>query len=162
MFKAMKKLNDKQLELEGKQSTLESEVNRVKGILNDIKGDLSRVMKLATETDSKLEFIIDAKLMETVQQVKENMQKIEVSRSSVIEDTGVMNIVNEILENERRKMNIIIHNVPELDSKDREKRVDHDKNEILSIAGSINVDIDIKVTRLGKMWKGRADLWLMS
>ena len=61
----MKKLNDKQLELEGKQSTLESEVNRVKGTLNDIKGDLTQVMKLATETDSKLEFIIDAKLMET-------------------------------------------------------------------------------------------------
>ena len=48
-------------------------------------------------------------------------------------------------------MNIIIHNVPELDSKDREKRVDHDKKEILSIAGFINVDIDIvKVIRLGK------------
>ena len=30
MFKAMTKLNDKQLELEGKQSALESEVNRVK------------------------------------------------------------------------------------------------------------------------------------
>ena len=41
MFKAVKKLGDKQLELEGKQSALESEVNRVKGTLNDIKGDLS-------------------------------------------------------------------------------------------------------------------------
>ena len=78
------------------------------------------------------------------------MQKIEASRSSVKEDTGVKDVVNEIFENERRKMNIIIHNVPELDSKYRERRVDH-KKEILSIAGSINVDIDIvKVIRLGK------------
>ena len=53
-------------------------------------------MKLATETDSKLEFIIDAKLVETVQQVKESVQKIEVSRSSVKEDTGVKDVVNEI------------------------------------------------------------------
>ena len=52
-------------------------------------------------------------------------------------------VVNEILENERSTMNIIISNVPELDSKDREKNVGHDKKEILSIAGSINVDIDI-------------------
>ena len=65
------------------------------------------------------------------------------------------------MENERRKMNIIIHNVPELDSKDRKKRVDHDKKEILSIAGSINVDIDI-VIRLGKKVKGRIDFCLMS
>ena len=50
MFKAMKILNDKQLELAGKQSALERDVNRVKGTLNDIKGDLSQVMKLATET----------------------------------------------------------------------------------------------------------------
>ena len=51
-------------------------------------------------------------------------------------------------------MNIIIHNIPELDSKDRKKRVDYDKKEILSIASSINVDIDIiKVIRLGKKWK---------
>ena len=36
----------------------------------------------------------------------------------------------------------------------REKRVDHDKKEILSIEGSINVDIDIvKVIRLGKKVK---------
>ena len=88
MFKA-KKLNDKQLKLEGKQSALESEVNGVKGTLNDIKKDLSQVMKLATETDSKFEFIIVAKLVEIIQQVKENMQKIDVSRSSVMEDTGV-------------------------------------------------------------------------
>ena len=82
------------------------------------------------------------------------MQKIEVSRSIVMEDTGVKDVVNKIFENERRKINIIIHNVPELDGKDREKRVDHDKKEILSIAGSINVDIDIiKVIRLGKKWK---------
>ena len=72
----MKKLNDKQLEFEGKQGALESEVNRVKGTLNDIQGDLTQVMKLATETDSKLEFIIDAKLVKTVQQVKESVQKI--------------------------------------------------------------------------------------
>ena len=38
-------------------------------------------MKLATESDSKLECIIDAKLVETVQKMKENMQKIEVSIS---------------------------------------------------------------------------------
>ena len=49
-----------------------------------------------------------------------------------------------------RKMNII-HNVPELDSKDRKKRVDHDKKEILTIAGFINVDIFIvKLIRLCK------------
>ena len=60
------KLNDKQLELEEKQRALESEANRVKGTLNDIKGDLSQVMKLATDTDSKLEFISDAKLVETI------------------------------------------------------------------------------------------------
>ena len=65
--------------------------------------------------------------------MKKNMQKIEVSRSIVMEDTGLKKVVNEILENERRKMNIIIPNVPELDSKDREKRVDHEKKEILSI-----------------------------
>ena len=60
-------------------------------------------------------------------------------------------------------MNTIIHNVPELDSKDRKKRVDHDKKEILSIAGSINVYIDIvKVIRLCKKWKGRIDLCLLS
>ena len=53
-------------------------------------------------------------------------------------------------------MNIIIHNVPELDSKDKEKRVDQDKKEILSIAGSIHVDIDIvKVIRLGKKVEGK-------
>ena len=46
-------------------------------------------------------------------------------------DTGVEDVVNKILENERRKMNIIIHNSPEFISKDREKRVDHDKTEIL-------------------------------
>ena len=86
MFKAMKKLNGRQLELEGKQRALESEVNRVKGTLNDIKRDISQVMKLDTETDSKLEFIIDAKLFETIQQVKENMQKIGVLRSSVMEN----------------------------------------------------------------------------
>ena len=58
-------------------------------------------------------------------------------------------------------MNIIIHNVPELDSKNREKRVDHDKKEILSIAGSINVDIDIvKVIRLGKKVEGKDRLML--
>ena len=56
-------------------------------------------MKLAKETDSKLEFYTDAKLVETVQQVK-RMQKIEVSRSSVMEDTEVKDVVNEILENE--------------------------------------------------------------
>ena len=69
-------------------------------------------------------------------------------------------VVNEILDNERRKVNIIIHNVSELDSKDREKRVDHDKKEIFSIAGSINVYIDIKVIRLGKKVEGRIDLCL--
>ena len=52
MFKAMKKLNDKQLELEEKQHALEREVNRMKGILNAINEDLSQVMKLATETDT--------------------------------------------------------------------------------------------------------------
>ena len=59
-------------------------------------------------------------------------------------------------------MNIIIHNVPELDSKYREKRVDHDKKEILTIARSINVDIYIvKLIRLcKKKWKGRIDLCL--
>ena len=146
----MKKLSEKQLDLERRHSVLKNEVNRVKGTINYIKGNLSQVMKLATETDSKLEFIIDAKLVETVQQGKENMQKIEVSRSSVMEDTGVKDVVNKIFENERRKMNIIIHNVRELDSKDKEKGVDHDKKEI-SIAGFINVDIDIvKVIRLGK------------
>ena len=160
MFKAMKTLNDKQLELEGKQSALESEVNRVKGTLNDIKGDLSQVIKLATEIDSKLEFIIDAKLVETVHKVKESAQKIEVSRSSVKEDTGVKDDVNEILENERRKMNIIIHNVPELDSKDRERRVDHDKKERHSIAGTINVYIHIKIIRLGKKVEEKDTLML--
>ena len=59
-------------------------------------------------------------------------------------------------------MNIIIHNVPKLDSKDREKRVDHDKKEILSIAGSINVVIDIvKVIRLGKKVEGKDRLMLV-
>ena len=71
-------------------------------------------------------------------------------------------VVNEILENERRKINIIIHNVTELDSKDREKSVDHDKKEILSIAGFINVDIDIvKVLRLGKKVDGKDRLMLV-
>ena len=122
---------------------------------------LSQVMKLATETDSKLEFIIDAKLVETAQQMKEIVHKIEVSRSSVQEDTVVKDVVHEILENERRKVNIIIHNVPELDSKDRENRVDHDKKEIISIAGFINVDIDIvKVIRLGKKVEGKDRLML--
>ena len=37
MFKVMKKLNDKQLELEGKPSALESEVNREKGTLMILK-----------------------------------------------------------------------------------------------------------------------------
>ena len=37
MFKTMKKLNDKQLNLEGKQNALESEVNRVKVTLNYFK-----------------------------------------------------------------------------------------------------------------------------
>ena len=93
--------------------------------------------------------------------MNENMQKIEVSRSSVIEDTGVKDVINKILENERRKMNII-HNVPELDCNDREKRVDHDKKEMLSIAGSINVDIDIvKVIRLGKKVEGKDRLMLV-
>ena len=51
--------------------------------------------------------------------------------------------------------------MPELDSKDREKRVDHDKKEILSIATSINVDIDIvKVIRLGKKVEGKDRLML--
>ena len=45
-------------------------------------------------------------------------------------------VVNEILENERRKVNIIIHNVSELDSKDREKSIDHDKKEIISMQAS--------------------------
>ena len=84
------------------------------------------------------------------------MQKIEVSRSSIMEDTGVKDVVNEILENELRKMNIIIHNIPELNSKYREKRVDHDKKELLSITGSINVDIDVvKVIRLRKKVEGK-------
>ena len=60
MFTVIKKLNDKQLDLERRQTALESEVNGVKGTLNDMKGDLSQAMKLATETDSKLEFITDA------------------------------------------------------------------------------------------------------
>ena len=65
--------------------------------------EIFQVMKLATETDSKLEFIIDAKLMDTVPQVKESMQKIEVSRSSVKEDIGVKDVVNEILEKKSGK-----------------------------------------------------------
>ena len=122
---------------------------------------LSQVMKLATETDSKLEFIIDAKLVEIVQQVKASVQKIEVSRSMCKGRHRVNDVVNEIFENERRKMNIIIHNVPELDSKDRKKRVDHDKKEILSIVGSINVDIDIvRVIRLGKKVEGKDSIML--
>ena len=52
--------------LKWKENRVLYKVNRVKGTLNDIKGDLSQVMKLATETDSKLEFIIDAQLMETI------------------------------------------------------------------------------------------------
>ena len=59
-------------------------------------------------------------------------------------------------------MNIIIHNVPEFVSKDREKRVDHGKKEILSIAGSINVDTDVvKVIRLGKKVEGKGRLILV-
>ena len=81
------------------------------------------MMKLATEADSMLKFIIDAKLVETVQQVKENMQTFEISRLSVMDDTGVKDVVSEILKNERSKMTIIIHNVLKLDSKDREKRL---------------------------------------
>ena len=58
-------------------------------------------------------------------------------------------------------MNIIIHNVPELDSKDRKKRVDHDKKEILCIAGFINVDIDVvTVIRCGKKVEGKDRLML--
>ena len=60
------------------------------------------------------------------------------------------------------KMNIIIHNVPEPDSKDREKRVDHNRKEILSTARSINVDIDIvKVIRLDKNEEGKDRLMLV-
>ena len=65
--------------------------------------------------------------------MKESVQKIDVSRTSVKEETGVKVVVNEILENERRKMNIIIHNVPELESKDMEKRVDHDRRKYLAL-----------------------------
>ena len=72
----MKKLSEKQLDLERRHSVLKNEVNRVKGTINYIKGNLSQVMKLATETDSKLEFIIDVKLLETVKQRKKTMQKI--------------------------------------------------------------------------------------
>ena len=45
-------------------------------------------MKLAMEMDSKLGSIINVKLVKTTQQVKENMQKIELLRSSLMNDTG--------------------------------------------------------------------------
>ena len=76
-------------------------------------------------------------------------------------DQFALKIVDEYRDQERRKLNLIFHKIPESHSKDVTQCREHDKKFVLNVVKEIGIDDpDIVVaTRLGQFNESR--VWLM-
>ena len=93
---------------------------------------------------------IDA-LVDCVHKMEKAHQRREERFEEIIEEK-VSNYLHQQNERSSRQCNLIIHNLPESDSKVKEERVDHDLKEVNSILQHLEVD-DAEVAqpvRLGK------------
>ena len=69
-------------------------------------------------------------------------------------------VINEYRDRESRKLNIILHNVPESESTESTTRITHDTHAVADIADKIGIgSVDVSSTvRLGKIIEGRSRL----
>ena len=83
-----------------------TQIRKNQGELNEIKSELAQFIKLATETDTKLETMVEAKLIETKQTVSQQIDdKVRDMKDNLSESLVI----------EKRKNNLIFHGVKETD-----------------------------------------------
>lgn len=79
------------------------------------------------------------------------LQSTTASIEGTVDPLTTENIISEIAEREKRKNNIIIFNLPELESGGRDEQLASDKESIQTILGTLNIPSDgVTSTRLGK------------
>lgn len=88
-------------------------------------------------------------LREDIQAIKS--QHITGSVRDVVDPLVTENIISEIAEREKRKNNIIIFNLPELESASRDEQLASDQESVQSILETLNIPSgDVIPVRLGK------------
>lgn len=119
-------LNERQDKLEDRQGQVEKAMTDLSKGMGEIKQELVELTKLATSTDTKVETIIEAKLADGLDQKME--ERVNVRMKEVHEE------IDEKLEMEKRKMNIIVHGLKETVNKDNEP--EHDLEMVKELFGT--------------------------
>ena len=132
-------------QLAKKQELMQVELDTVKKTLDEVKGNVEKVTKFARETDVKVETMIEAKLVESVEELK------KVRDITVNENPGLKREdIQEEIEKEKRKLNLVVMGL---------KESDDDRNELESVVAALNVSTGSrainKVERIGRHVPGK-------
>lgn len=148
------KLLQSMKKVEERLDKVDSDLVSMKNELKECREDIKKVQVMASETDTKLETMIEAKLVESLEQTVDC--KIDKKVKSMRED------VNESMEIEKRKMNLVFHGIKESAQRDvSEGELDPDCAMLEEIFSS-GLKMDIKrhiedgtVSRIGKFTEGK-------
>jgi hypothetical protein len=151
------------------ESKISEAVDKFETKMNKLAADFQGLKDQVSASDIKLETIIEAKLVDSVDSIKKNLEpswasivnkEVNTQFERVSKDVSTVQLVledtqkkaNEERERESRSHNIIIYRVPEVDAK--EERVKEDKTFCLELLNTVlEVDAqeaEFKFFRLGK------------
>jgi hypothetical protein len=110
-----------------------------------MRGDVDQVAKMAKETDVKLETIIEAKLVESVSELKKSQEHVTAQTSGLKRED-----VQEEIEKEKRKLNLVVMGLKE--------EMD-DKGAVENVLTALNVTTGARaiksIERIGKAVTGK-------
>jgi len=67
-------------------------------------------------------------------------------------------LVTKALENkEKRKLNVVIHNIPESEEEETEKRVEHDSLHLKSVCAQLDVTNEVKISQFYRIGRKREE-----
>ena len=120
-----------------------------------MRGDLGAVKAQVTQ--------VHEDVSEELKGIKHDLKGNGASNIGNASPTGIENVVSSLLDKEKCKLNVVIHNIKESDSMDRLTRIDYDKTSVLDIARTVGImDMDIcKTIRIGKKLEGNDRLLLV-
>jgi hypothetical protein len=138
--------------MQARQDTMEGDLEKLKTDLNCFKLELEGVREIAKQVDSKLDTAIEAKLVEGLDERVDSKVAVKVK---IMKDD-----VEESLEIEKRKSNLIFHGVKESESVQQDSDEKHPDSimidEILKVGLKMDASRHIEeVSRIGRYVAGK-------
>ena len=137
------------------QSTVDEQIKVIQTQLTDLAA------KMNDQIDSRFQQL-EKEIITNLPSSNSVTQSLPSAHEPVRTVTAISasQVINEYRDRESRKLNIILHNVPESESTESTTRITHDTHAVADIADKIGIgSVDVSSTvRLGKIIEGRSRL----